>query len=462
LGGWWQKAALFDKGWLMGTTAFLILTVIAYLLFAGAKSELVQYLEQNGFDATMAPRMASFSLGEVGLFILFFAASAAVIFTILTGALTGKRIAWAWVLLSAIMICDLARADAPWVRYFNYQQKYSMNPVVDFLRHDPWEHRVVSRFSPEELAYDMVSDNNTAQLCHWWLENDYPDHDIQSLEIDQAPRMPVLDGSYLDNFITHSIDDLTPAARQWAAHNSPDNPLWNWIRPAGSAARLWRLTNTRYILGDARLTEVLNEFTNPPNSFRTVMRMETTLKSGVNQVEDAGDLTVQTNNQGPLALIEYARALPRTKLFSNWREADDHDALQTLNSQEFDPEKSVLIATDTPLRPAPANPAADPGTVAITGYQPKHLILQADAKTPAVLLLNDRISAGWKVWVDGKPAELLRCNYIMRGVFLPPGAHTVEFRFKAPLKYLYTSLSALAIGLILAGYITHHGTRLRR
>jgi len=456
---WWRTAALFDKGWLIGTSAFLFLTVMAYLLFAGSKAKLVEYLEHNGFDATLAPQMAGFSVGEVGLFILIFAVSAATIFAILTGAWAGKRIVWAWLFLSAIMICDLGRADAPWVRYFNYRQKYSMNPVVDLLRHDPWQHRVVSRFSPKDVVYDMAPDNNTAQLCHWWLENDYPYHDIQSLEIDQAPRLPVLDGSYLENFVTHSIDDLSPAARQWIANNSTGNPLWNWIRPAGGAARLWRLTNTRYILGDARLTEVLNEFTNPPNSFRTVMRMETTLKPEVSQVEDAGDLTVQTNSQGPLALIEYTRALPRTKLFANWREADDRDALQTLNSQAFDPEKCVLIATNTPLRQAPSNPAADAGTVELTQYQPKDLILQANAKTPAVLLLNDRTSAGWKVWVDHKPAELLRCNYIMRGVFLPPGEHTVEFRFRAPLKYLYTSLTALAIGFILAGYITHSGAR---
>jgi hypothetical protein len=47
-------------------------------------------------------------------------------------------------------------------------------------------------------------------------------------------------------------------------------------------------------------------------------------------------------------------------------------------------------------------------------------------------------------------------------LFLSPSAHTVEFRFKAPFKYFYTSLTALGIGLSLAGYITHSGTRNRR
>jgi len=44
---------------------------------------------------------------------------------------------------------------------------------------------------------------------------------------------------------------------------------------------------------------------------------------------------------------------------------------------------------------------------------------------------------------------LLRCNYLMRGVALPPGAHTVEFRFAPPVNTLYVSLAALVVGLLL-------------
>ena len=49
----------------------------------------------------------------------------------------------------------------------------------------------------------------------------------------------------------------------------------------------------------------------------------------------------------------------------------------------------------------------------------------------------------WRVTVDGKPAELLRCNFIMRGVYLPaPGRHTVEFSFSLPHQPLYVTLAA--------------------
>ena len=59
----------------------------------------------------------------------------------------------------------------------------------------------------------------------------------------------------------------------------------------------------------------------------------------------------------------------------------------------------------------------------------------------------------WQVFVDGQPAELLRCNFIMRGVFLQPGPHTVEFKFVIPNGPLYVSLAAIFLGILLSGYL---------
>jgi hypothetical protein len=68
-------------------------------------------------------------------------------------------------------------------------------------------------------------------------------------------------------------------------------------------------------------------------------------------------------------------------------------------------------------------------------------------------LLNDRTGKYWNVWVDKKPTDVLRCNYIMRGVFLTPGQHTIRFHFEAPLQWLYVSIATCALGIILAGYV---------
>ncbi len=424
-----KKFSGFEKKWAIGTVVAVLASVAALLVFMSSREDLTNYLEHNGVGKDVAPQIAGFSIGEVALYVVYLTISSGLIVSILTGAFAGKRAVFAWAGLSAIMICDLSRADVPWIRYFNYKQKYTMNPVVDFLRKKPWEHRVVSRTSPMG-GYDLGgSDPNFGGLSHWWLENDFPYNDIQSLEIDQAPRMPVLDSSYIGNFVIRSQNDLTPVLR------------------------LWKLTNTRYIFADARVEGLLNQLAQPPNSFHTIMRMDMVIKPGVAQVEDAGDMTVKTNATGALALIEFPGTLPRCKLYSDWQTADDQTTLQKLVWPGLDLDKIVLVATNTSLSEKPDPSEPDPGTVRIMDYQSKHVILQADAKTPAVMLLNDRTGEWWRVWVDQKPAALLRCNYIMQGVFVPPGQHTIEFRYQPPLKFLYISVAALVIGVLLGGYV---------
>lgn len=464
-----KKLSGFELKWVFGCAIAVLISLAAFLIMRGERADLIEYLHLNGFGPQLldtahleiAPQVADFSISEVGDYVIYLTISAGLIFLILTGALTGKRAVFAWVGLSAIMICDLARADVPWIRYFNYKQKYAMNPVVDVLRKDPWEHRVTSRFSPMG-GYDLVlgdSDPNFAPFSHWWLENDYPFNDIQSMEIDQAPRMPDLDKSYIGDFITRSGADLSPAALQWASTHPRDTPTWNWVVQCSAAARLWQLTNTRYIFADSRLADVLNQFVLPPNSFTTVMRLDLTHKPGIAsmaQAEDAGDMMVQTNANGKFALIEFKNALPRAKLYSSWQMADDPSTLQILASQPFNPQKTVIVATNTPVSEKSGSPDADPGTVQITHYQSKHILLHADAKTPAVLLVNDRTSEWWRVWLDGKEAPLLRCNYIMEGVFMPAGQHDIELRFQPPLKFLYISVASLILGILLGGYVVYN------
>jgi hypothetical protein len=426
---WWKRVSLFEVCWAAGCGLVLVAAVAGYFKLAASKPALINHLLRNGFDATQSPQIANFCVGEVAWFVIYLAVSSGLVLCILAGAFSGSRALWAWLFLAAIMICDLSRSDVPWIRYYNYKQKMSPNPVVDLLKRNPWEHRVNSRSWPAGgyLTPDLT------MICHWWIENDYPFNDIQSLEIDQAPRMASLDSDYLSHFNLASSKDLSPATR------------------------LWRLTNTRYLLAGSEWEGPLNLYGEPTNSFRAVMRMNLVPKPGIAQPEDPGDMTVQTNSDGPVVLYEFTAALPRTKLYANWQVVNDVTALQLLGSAPFDPAKTVLVAEDTPVAQKPANPDADPGTVKFSQYQSKDLILEADAKTPAVLLLNDRTGDFWNVSVDQKPAPILRCNYIMRGVFVPAGHHVVEFRYEPPLKMLFVSLTIFGLGILLAGFviITH-------
>jgi hypothetical protein len=439
---WWGKAAGFEKKWSLFSALLLAAAVAGFFVLLSCKMRLIEYLVDEKFVVERAERMAGFCISEAAWFVFFLFLSAGVLAGILSGAWSGGRARWAWMFLGAVIILDLGRSDLPWVHYFDYQEKYSRNDVVDFLMtKKPYEQRVVGRLSPRGpgSANNTPDNRGFGQIYDFWFQNDFPFHNIQSLDFAQMPRIPQMDDAYLKNFVLKGTNAETAD-----------------LRPS---ARLWELTGTRYLLLGKRMVAILNENADPiQHGFHLKAALGWHKKEGVVTAEDAGDLTVErtelSDPKGTSGLIEFDHVLPRAKLFANWQTPSDGAAtLATLLSTNFHPAQTVLLWTNTPVEQAPGDVNADAGTVEITDYQPRYIKLSAEAKTPAVLLLNDKFAPSWSVTVDKKAAPLLRCNYIMRGVFLSPGAHTVEFRYRPKLKTLFVSLSGWAAGLLVAGYL---------
>ncbi len=443
-----RRFSAFEKWWMGGLLLAAGAAGLAFWIYGAGSGgpsrhlleRLSQYIGHQGFGEDWGSRIAAFAIGEAGRFALYLGLSAGAVVCILTGVLRGRRAVWAWVALSAVMICDLSRADRPWVRYYNYQEKYADNDLMKILRQEPYEHRVAAKLAPNESGYALCHGEYgiLGSVCHWWLENDFPYHDIQAMDFDQLARPPIQEIKMLDTFApkyARTVEGMDFAP----------------------PVRLWKLCNARYLLAPADVVPYLNDHTDPmQHGFQIRARFDLVYKPWVtNKAEDSGDLTALLTNNGPFALIEITNALPRAKLYCNWQiPADDASALQLLDSDTFDPMKTVLVSSNTPVPPAAA-PEADPGTVHIVDYKPKEVRLQATVKSAAVLLLNDRTDPDWHAWVDQKPVAALQCNYIMRGVYLSPGEHTIDFRFQPSQGPLYVTLAALAVGLLLGAFLIY-------
>jgi len=448
-----RRFTAFEKGWIGGLILAAAAAGLVWWIYVAANTgpsrhlldHLTAYIQHQGFAGDWAARIAAFALGEAGWFVLFLGLSAGAVACILTGVLRGRRAVWAWVALCAIMICDLSRADQPWVRYFNYKEKYADNDLVKILRQEPWEHRVAAKLVPNGNGYPLCPGDYSilGAACHWWLENDFPYNDIQAVDLDQMARPPMMETNIFAVFAPR----YPPAQERGSAQTDLAPPV-----------RLWKLCNARYLIAPFVVVNFLNDNADPvQRGFQVRARFTLARKEWVtNNTEDMGDLTAVITTNGPYALIEITNALPRARLYSNWQTPDDDaSALQLLNSPAFDPMKTVLvnntIVTNNPV--PPAAPDADPGTVSIVSYKPKEVHLHAVAKTAAVLLLNDRTDPDWHAWVDQKPVQPLRCNYIMRGVYLTPGEHTIDFRFQPTQGFLYITLAALAFGILLGAWL---------
>ncbi|GIW07581.1 MAG: hypothetical protein KatS3mg060_2386 [Dehalococcoidia bacterium] len=190
-----------------------------------------------------------------------------------------------------------------------------------------------------------------------------------------------------------------------------DNPLMiadvqrYWADLGGRNGAPYDLLNVRYVLGkpDVRLE---------PAKFERVF---------------ADDV---------MAVYRNRTALPRAWVVPAAEIAGSHEAaFRAVHRPGFDPRRTVI------LEEGPAEQGGA-GTATIVAAANDALTVEASAPAGGYLVLSETFYPGWEATVDGRPAALLRANYLFRAIWLPPGDHRVEVRFRP---------SSLSRGALIAG-----------
>jgi uncharacterized membrane protein YfhO len=69
---------------------------------------------------------------------------------------------------------------------------------------------------------------------------------------------------------------------------------------------------------------------------------------------------------------------------------------------------------------------------------------------------------GWNAYIDETLASYVRVNYVLRGMIIPSGSHTIEFKFE-PASYGNSSKIALSSSLLfilaMVGMIIYEGIK---
>ena len=92
-------------------------------------------------------------------------------------------------------------------------------------------------------------------------------------------------------------------------------------------------------------------------------------------------------------------------------------------------------------------------TISLKSYKPNHLIYEANSKnTQAAVFSEIYYQNGWNAYLDNKLVPYFRANYAIRGLVVPAGKHSVEFKFEPKLYYTSKNIS-YAGSFILALFI---------
>jgi hypothetical protein len=420
-----DKRHPFDRRWLAGCLAALGLGLLGWFAYSASRAGLEQYIQTIQFDALNARILAGFSIRRAGWFVGWLAASTGLLALFFYGKFAGSRARWGALLLGGLVAADLVSANQRWISYWTISEKYASNPVVDLLAAKPFEHRV--GLLPFAAPSQEIETFNQLYKVEW-AQQLFPLLNIQSIDVIQLPRVPA------------EIEAFEKALK------CDQSTVYRLLRK-------WELTNTRYLLGASGFYQSLNKQVDPVRQrFRLAATFDLVPKPGIEGVKILSDLTASPKPNGQFAVFEFTGALPRARLYTRWQVNTNDDAtLAELASPDFNPWDNVLVSSPVAGAPQAANSAA--ASVDFVSYRPKHIVLQSKADAPGILLFNDRYHPDWKALVDGKPQPLLRCNYIMRGIEVPAGNHTVEMLYRPPSQLLYVTISALALGVLLLGVL---------
>lgn len=143
--------------------------------------------------------------------------------------------------------------------------------------------------------------------------------------------------------------------------------------------------------------------------------------------------------QDGISVLENRRAFPRAYVVPEGvrRTRADESALAGMAARPFDAGTQVMLEegpfAGLPLvRPRlgqPLDPTTVPPAARVTDLSSDRLRIETPDGPGGFLVLTDLYHRGWRARVDGQPTPVYLANFLFRAIYLPPGAHTVDFVF---------------------------------
>jgi hypothetical protein len=161
-------------------------------------------------------------------------------------------------------------------------------------------------------------------------------------------------------------------------------------------------------------------------------------------------------DDGSVQIFENLKALPRAHLvpcsgievqeFTNRR-------INRVNSGGFDPSRAVVLEDRLRCTAPPSersgraitSPSTDVVEAGFNTYT-----VRANAVEPSVLVFADTYYVGWRAFVDGAEAPIIRANHAFKAVQVGPGPHVVRFVFEPQSFRLGAMLSGVGLAMVVA------------
>ena len=132
---------------------------------------------------------------------------------------------------------------------------------------------------------------------------------------------------------------------------------------------------------------------------------------------------------GSAYIHKNTRALPRVRLAGRPIYARDQaEAIALIDRLTMTDQLRDHVVVEDPTHPL-ASDALVNGSARIAHEIPERLEVETASTAPAFLVVSDSFDPGWSATVDGQPVNIYPAYCAFRAVFLPPGNHSIIFRY---------------------------------
>ena len=131
--------------------------------------------------------------------------------------------------------------------------------------------------------------------------------------------------------------------------------------------------------------------------------------------------------------------------------------------QGFDPAITAVVHKEFENYLSELNPNKS-GSIELTDYKPNELTYKSNTGGDQLAVFSEvwyGPNKGWQAYIDDKPVDHIRANYILRALKVPSGEHTIRFEFKPQSFASGELLSLICSGLILLGFFGVTGRGLK-
>lgn len=125
---------------------------------------------------------------------------------------------------------------------------------------------------------------------------------------------------------------------------------------------------------------------------------------------------------------------------------------------DFNPETSVIIDQRFSAYIENLTKNRSNGSIKLTSYHPNRLRYQSDTDTEQFAVFSEiYFSPGWQAYVDNKPVDHIRVNYVLRGMKVPPGKHVIDFKFEPQFYFTAEKISRIGSVIFILALVLIYG-----